>query len=246
MDEKNGIFMYKKDDIGPEYVIEIYDKEKDIEAIIIIDNTKRGVGKGGIRAIEDVSAHEIALLARAMTFKTALADLPFGGAKAGIRIKKGQNKKDIIRAFAKKMKGIVPNLYIPGPDMNTGEEEMAIIANELGNNAATGKPENMNGLPHELGSTGYGVFICIKTMLSYFNEDIKGKRVAIEGFGNVGSFTAKYLHKNGAKIVAVSDSKGTIYNSEGIDIKKLEEIKKIKNTVTAYEGKVLTKEQLFG
>jgi glutamate dehydrogenase/leucine dehydrogenase len=242
---ENSFFCYKRDNIGPEYVIEVSDKEKGLEAVVVIDNTKRGVGKGGIRALEDITVNEIILLARAMTYKTAIADIPFGGAKAGIRVKKGEDKKEKIRAFARKLKGIIPELYIPGPDMNTNEEDMGIISQELGKNAATGKPLSMGGLPHELGSTGYGVFISVKTMFEHFKQELKGKTVAIEGFGNVGSFTAKYLYQENAKIVAVSDSKGTIYNKDGINIEELEKVKKEQGTVTKYKGQVLNTNALF-
>ena len=123
--------------------------------------------------------------------------------------------------------------------MNCGEEEMAIITKE--NNdyyAATGKPEEMGGLPHELGSTGYGVSLATEKACEQADIDLKGAMVALEGFGNVGTFTAKFLAKRGARIMAVSDSKGTICaheNDSGLDVDKLLHVKKDTDAVKNYE-----------
>lgn len=241
-----NIFLYDRDEIGPEYVIELYSHKDGLEAVVVIDNTKRGVGKGGIRILEDVKAYEIKDLARAMTFKNALFELPLGGAKAGIKIKKGQDKKKLVKAFAEKLRHIIPNLYVPGPDMNCSMEEMAVIAETLGKDAATGKPLHMNGLPHELGSTGYGVFICTKTFLEFYGEKLEGKKVAIEGFGNVATALAELLSKENAKIVAVSDSKGAVYDENGLNIELLKQVKKEKGSVIFYKNaKKIDKEKLL-
>ena len=104
----------------------------------------------------------------------------------------------------------------------------------------------MGGLPHELGSTGYGVALCTKVAVEFRGESLEGKTVAIEGYGNVGTFAHKFLEEWGAKIVAVSDSKGTVYNPGGLKFEELLKIKQEKKTVTAAEGEKLDAKALFG
>lgn len=240
--------MYTRDYYGPEYVIEVYDPKTGVQGVLVIDNLARGVGKGGIRFVPDITTQEVIALARAMTWKNALADIPFGGAKAGIKgDPKKVNKEQYVRTFARLIKQYIPHMYIAGPDMNMTEIEMGYIADELKNkNAATGKPLKMNGLPHELGSTGFGVAKSTKVAAEFLKFSLSGAKVAIEGFGNVGTFTMKFLSEMGAIIVAVSDSKGTIYNEKGLNYEKLIKIKNEKGTVTAYEdGKVLPAAALF-
>ncbi len=237
------------DEFGPEYIVEVYDPKLKMYGVLVIDNTALGPGKGGIRMTPNVTTQEVFRLARTMTWKNALAELPFGGAKSGLRIGKvdKETKEKFVRAFARKLKPFVPELYVAGPDVNSGEQEMAWFADEIGNNkAATGKPREMGGLPHELGSTGYGVAIATKIACEFANRELNDCKVAIQGFGNVGSFAAKYLHEWGAKIVAVSDSKGTIYNENGLDIPKVIEVKKETRSVTNYEdGKKLVGDEIF-
>jgi glutamate dehydrogenase/leucine dehydrogenase len=236
------------DEFGPEKIIKIFDPKLKFQAFLVIDNTVLGPGKGGIRFVEDVNEEEVFVLARAMTWKNALAELPFGGAKAGIKANPNRKDKElIIRRFARMLEKFIPSEYIPGPDMNTGEKEMAIIVDELKNpKAATGKPLELGGLPHELGSTGFGVAKATLEMLHFYKLG-KDLTVAIEGFGNVGQFTAKFLYEAGLKIVAISDSKGMVYNKDGLDIEKLIEVKKKGGRVTDYkEGKVMDNKELFG
>lgn len=240
--------MKAKDEFGPEYVLEVFDAKTGMQGVLVIDNTARGPGKGGIRLEPDVTTEEVMGLARAMTWKNALADIPFGGAKAGIKFDpKSPHKEAAVRAFAHKLRSFVPELYVTGPDMNMGEKEMAQFAEEIGTpRAATGKPSSMGGLPHELGSTGYGVALCIKTAVESQGKKLNGMTVAIEGFGNVGTFAMKFLTEMGAKVVAVSDSKGVIYDTNGLDYNALMETKAAKKTVTAHgKGKVLPPAELF-
>ena len=240
--------MIKHDEFGPERVFEVYDQKTGMWGVVVIDNTARGPGKGGIRFVPDITKEEVFGLARAMTWKNALADLPFGGAKAGIKgDPKKVNKEAFMRAFAKKLKCVIPEYYIAGPDINTTEKEMAIVADEVGRmDAATGKPSSLGGLPHELGSTGFGVHLATLVAAEFTKVHVNGGTVAIEGFGNVGTFTMKHLIEKGMKVVAVSDSKGTIYNEKGLDYEKLMEAKSKQGTVTAYkDGKVLKADELF-
>jgi glutamate dehydrogenase/leucine dehydrogenase len=240
--------MANVDEFGPEKVLEVYDQKTGMWGVVVVDNTARGVGKGGTRFVPDITTDEVKGLARAMTWKNALADIPFGGAKSGIRgDPKKVNKEAFMRAFARRIKILVPDYYIGGPDINTTEKEMAIIADEIGRpDACTGKPASIGGLPHELGSTGYGVYLSTLQALEHKKIDVNGATVAIEGFGNVGTFTMKFLTEKGAKIVAVSDSKGTIYNKNGLDYAKLMDAKAKQGTVTAYkDGEKLDGAKLF-
>ena len=244
--------MIEYDEFGPEKILQVYDPLTKMRGVVVIDNTALGPGKGGIRMVPDITTEEVARLARAMTWKCSLAGLPFGGAKSGImadpKKMSQEEKKQIVKAFSKALKPLVPNQYIAAPDMNMAEEEMRWFAEENGDpKACTGKPADISGIPHELGSTGFGVFHATKIAVEHLGLDLNHISVAIEGFGNVGMFTAKFLAEHGAKIVAVSDSKGCIYNEDGLNIEKLIKIKKETQAVKNYKpGKVLENEKLFG
>lgn len=214
--------MINLDVFGPEKIIEVYDARTKMHGFLVIDNTLLGPGKGGIRMTASVNSKEVADLARAMTFKCALADLPFGGAKAGIvadsRLLLPKEKNDLIVAFAKSIKNLVPELYIAGPDISTTQEEMRVFAQTIGDNrACTGKPVDMGGIPHELGSTGYGVFLATKQACEFLGLDIRNSKIAIEGYGNVGSFVGKFLNEVGAVVTHVSDRDGLVYKADGLN-----------------------------
>jgi glutamate dehydrogenase/leucine dehydrogenase len=243
--------MKKEDEFGFERVFEVYDQRTGMQGVCVIHNTAKGPGKGGIRMEPDVTTEEVMGLARAMTWKNAMADLPFGGAKSGIKADAKNltplQKEEIVRAFAKQIEEIIPVHYIAGPDMNMTEREMAYIADELHTPAATtGKPSCLGGLPHELGSTGYGCALCTKEAVEFKGEDLNGMTVAIEGYGNVGTFTHQFLEEWGAKIVAVSDSKGTIFDKNGLKFDELFKTKQEKRTVTAHKGEKKDAKDLFG
>ena len=236
------------DEYGPEVIAQVYDPKTRMAGVVVIDNTAIGVAKGGVRLVPDVTTQEVFGLARAMTWKNALAGIPFGGAKSGIRAPgNSPDKAALVAAFAEKIACFVPSLYVPGPDMNIGENEMAIIAETIGTpKAATGKPARMGGLPHELGSTGYGVALSTQVALEHAKIPVAGAKIAIEGFGNVGTFTAKFMTEWGAKVIAVSDSKGTAYSEAGLSYETLMRVKKEKGTVTAYPGAtILSAPELF-
>ncbi len=247
-----------KDDIGPEKVVEMYDPLTGMRGFTVIDNTARGPAKGGIRMTSSVNVKEVFRLARAMTFKNALADLPFGGGKSGIIFNKetdSEKKDKFIQSFAKALRNLVPSEYIAGPDINTTEKEMKTFVEAHGNfNSATGKPKDycrsiagkkVCGLPHELGSTGLGVNYATQVALKHANISLQGATIAIEGFGNVGSFTFRHLEEAGAKIVAISDSKGCLYNPDGLNFKEIESIKNQKGSVTFGKGRMLPNNKLF-
>ncbi len=237
--------MVAYDDYGPEKILEVYHPKTGMRGWVVIDNTALGPGKGGIRMTPSVSMDEVARLARAMTWKCSLAGLPFGGAKSGIiadpKHMSPKQKEDYIHAFGQAIAVVCPSKYVAAPDINTAEHEMEVLAKAVGSlKACTGKPRKMKGIPHELGSTGYGVFHATAVAAPFAKINIKKATVAVEGFGNVGEFAAKFLAEAGAKLVAVSDSKGVIHNVHGIDFKRLQQVKKRHGTVTAYTpGEVL-------
>lgn len=259
MTEKSQIIY---DEFGPEYILETYDPKLNFRGILVIDNTVLGPGKGGIRFAPTVDVFEIYRLARAMTLKNALAEIPFGGAKAGIVLDPAdvslEKKKEIIQSFSRTLKPLVPKKYIAGPDMGTGEKEMQWFSEANGSwKAATGKPANLClkifgkkekkcGLPHEFGSTGYGVAIAAKLAAGFIGLDIKKATVAIAGFGNVGTFACQYLNGFGAKVIAVSDSRGAVLNQNGLDFLKIAKLKKEKKSVADYpDGEILEKERIY-
>jgi len=242
---------HKLDDIGPEKTLEVYEPKSGMHGFVVIDSTTLGPGKGGIRMTPTVNKHEVRQLARAMTLKCALAELPFGGAKSGIIADAHQlsneGKKELVEAFAHAIKEVSPSIYVSAPDMSMGEQEMEWIANILGPKACTGKPKNMGGLPHELGSTGFGVYHAVRMGAEFLGMELNGATAAIEGFGNVGSFAARFLSEEGCKIVAVSDSKGCIYNSKGLDFTMLMQAKKKTGSVINYRpGKVIPNHEITG
>jgi len=229
------------DEFGPEKVLSVYDSRTGMNGVVVIDNTALGPGKGGIRMTSTVSADEVAKLARTMTWKNALAGLPFGGAKSGIMAddKKitREKKEAIVRAFSRALKAVCPEQYIAGPDMYMAEEEMRWFAEANGDRrACTGKPRDLGGLPHELGSTGFGVFHAARVAAPFAGLDLKDATFAVEGFGNVGWFVAKFATGLGAKLVAVSDSRGMTCNFGGIDFKELDRVKKETGSVVPLKG----------
>ncbi len=250
--------MVEYDEFGPEKIIEVYDHRTGMHGYTVIDSTALGPAKGGIRMTPSVSIDEVAKLARTMTWKCSLAGLPFGGGKSGIvadpKTLTPEQKMSIMRAFGRALRPISPKYYIAAPDMNTAEEEMRAFVEGNGSmKSTTGKPANMCvepgvkcGIPHEYGSTGFGVYHATMIAIKYAKIINKDFTVAIEGFGNVGSFVAKYLSEAGAKVVAVSDSKGTIYNKDGINFQQLADIKANTGSVTNYEnGQKLGNDALF-
>ena len=233
------------DEWGPEKVLQVYDPDTGMKGVLVIDNTSTGPGKGGIRFAESVTPLEVFRLARTMTWKCAAAGLPFGGAKGDIIA--DPNKVDRVawmKSFAKMIRPYCPSQYIAATDVGTTELDMAVFAHEIGDmRACTGKPSELGGIPHELGTTGYGVSVALETALEVLSKvedesmrtniseskDIQksnyiedGIRVTIQGFGNVGSFTARFLDDlSRIKVVGVSDVSGFVHEKEGINIPRL-------------------------
>jgi glutamate dehydrogenase (NAD(P)+) len=184
----------------------------------------------------DVSLAECFGLARAMTFKNAAAGLPHGGAKSVIFADPAMpiaKKEALIRAFARAIRDVVE--YIPGPDMGTDERAMAWIKDEIGRVA--GLPRELGGIPlDEIGSTGYGLAVAADVAQTFAGVELEGARIAVQGFGAVGKHAARFLAEKGARLVAASDSRGTVMNAKGLDVGKLVSLKSAGKPVTAYKG----------
>ena len=222
------------DNLGPEKVVYLYDPAVDLKAIVVIDNTARGSGMGGLRMAEDVTTEEVIRLARAMTLKNAAADLPYGGAKAAILASPKislQDKEKLIRAFAKAMRDLTD--FIPGPDMGLDESCMVWIHQEI--DRAIGLPAIVGGIPlDEIGATGFGVSVATEVASHYCGLNLEGARLVIQGFGSVGKNSARFLAQRGVVLVGVNDSQGTIYNPEGLDVEELILWKEAGNSVVDY------------
>jgi glutamate dehydrogenase (NAD(P)+) len=193
-------------------------------------NLSRGPGKGGIRFHPDVTLEEVMALAAWMTVKTAAVNLPFGGAKGGIRIDPKQlSRKELerlTRRYTSEIGLIIgPDKDIPAPDVNTNAEIMAWMMDTYSMNVGstatgvvTGKPIPLGGSLGRVKATGRGVFVVGREAARRQNLSLEGARVAVQGFGNVGSSAAELFAGNGAKIVAVQDHTGTVHNPNGLDI----------------------------
>lgn len=212
-------------------------------------NNARGPYKGGLRYFGDVDVEESGSLGSLMTWKTAVLDLPFGGGKGGIAVdprtlSKGELER-LTRGFVREIyEQIGPRIDVPAPDVNTNGEIMGWIVDEYktltgaADAAAvvTGKPLELGGAIGREAATGRGVIIGTREVLAHDGYSLAGSRVTIQGFGNVGSFTAKIGYEEGAKIIAVSDVNGAIYNAEGLDIPKLLEHYKKTGTLEGFAG----------
>jgi glutamate dehydrogenase/leucine dehydrogenase len=231
--------MIEYDEFGPEKLLSVYDAKTGMKGIVVIDNTAIGPGKGGIRMTPTVDEQEVWRLARTMTWKCALAEIPFGGAKAGLIAdskKIGpEKKKDLVEAFSRAIKAVCPELYVAAPDMYLGEQEMAWFAEANGDeNSCTGKPASMGGLPHTGGGVGYGVFHAAKVASEFIGLEVANASFAMEGFGTLGKSAAKYFTEAGARFVGVSDSRGTVHHSNGLDYDTLISLKAERASVVEY------------
>jgi glutamate dehydrogenase (NAD(P)+) len=209
------------DDWGPEKVVTVTDPKTGMRGALVIDNTARGIGKGGTRMSPTLTITEVARLARVMTWKWAAVDLRFGGAKAGIRFDPASpDKETVLRRFAKALCSEVPAEYVFGLDMGLTEDDAAIIQDELGSPlVAVGTPAELGGVPYDQwGVTGYGVAEACAAAMAHCSLEVAGARVIVQGFGAVGVAAAARLAELGATIVAVSTAIGGLYNPDGLDV----------------------------
>ncbi len=220
-------------------------------------DSARGPMKGGLRYHSEVDEDEVLALATLMTWKTAVVNIPYGGAKGGISV----NIKDlspgelerVTRKFIDEIHDMIgPDKDIPAPDMGTNAQVMAWIMNQYqkyhGFNPAcvTGKPVELHGAEGREEATGRGVAILTKVMLERLKQDVSGTTIAMQGFGNVGSFASRFLHEMGAKIVGVTDATGGVWNSEGLDIPALFQYARDRGSVAGFaEAKSLSNEELL-
>ena len=193
----------------------------------------RGPGKGGIRYAPDVSLDEVRALASWMTWKCAVVNIPFGGAKGGIicdpkHMSQGELERMTRRYTASLIEFIGPEKDVPAPDMNTNEQTMAWIMDtysmHMGQTVTavvTGKPVNIGGSRGRREATGRGISVCCDSAMKHLKMDIAGCRVIIQGFGNVGSNAANILYGKGYTIIGITEYDGALYNADGIDIPAL-------------------------
>lgn len=196
-------------------------------------NMSRGPGKGGVRFHPDVTLEEVMALSAWMTIKTAAVNLPYGGAKGGIRVDPKklslQELEKVTRRYTSEIGIIIgPHTDIPAPDVNTNAQIMAWMMDTYSMNVGgtatgvvTGKPLHLGGSLGRVKATGRGVFVTGREAARRLGMDLRGARIAVQGFGNVGSVAAELFAEAGAKIVAVQDHTGTIVNTNGLDLAKL-------------------------
>ena len=222
-------------------------------------NITLGPAKGGIRYHPDVSLDEVTALAAWMTWKCAVAHVPFGGGKGGIicdptRMSRRELEALTRRYVAEIVDAIGPEKDVPAPDVNTNDQIMAWVMDtysmHVGHTSTavvTGKPVEMGGSMGRREATGRGVMIVAREAAKHLGFDIKGATVAVQGFGNVGSVSADLLARIGAKIVAVTDWKGGVYNADGLAIDKMLDYAKQHKTIEGFPGgEPIENDQLFG
>lgn len=211
-------------------------------------NTALGPAKGGIRFHPGVSMDEVKTLAFWMTFKCAVVNLPYGGGKGGVivdprKLSRGELER-LARGYIQKVTPIIGELVdIPAPDVNTDSRIMGWMVDEYSkiqghtvSGVITGKPKTIGGSAGRGSATGRGVMFCVREAFKKLNIKMNQATVAVQGFGNVGGFSAKLIHDQGAKIVAVSDMYGAIYNPEGLDPYAVEAHVKNTGSVVGYAG----------
>ena len=217
-----------------------------------------GPAKGGIRYDPDVTLDEIRALAMWMTWKCAVVGLPYGGAKGGVVCDPTKLSQDELERLTRRYTSeilimIGPERDVPAPDINTNSQVMAWIMDTYSVDrgysvpgVVTGKPVVLGGSLGREGATGKGVVFTLLNTLKYLDQSIEGKRVVIQGFGKVGSVVAHLLYKEGAKIIAISEIDGGIYNPEGLDPEKVMTHKKEAGSVVGYkDAEFITNEELF-
>ena len=221
-------------------------------------NITLGPAKGGLRYHPNVTLDEVTTLAAWMTWKCAIAHIPFGGGKGGIIVDPNLLSKRELEALTRRyiseiIDAIGPEKDVPAPDVNTNEQTMAWIMDTYSMHVGhtetavvTGKPIELGGSLGRREATGRGVMICAREAAKHVGFDIKGAKIGVQGFGNVGSISASLLAQAGAKIVAVADWKGGVFNSKGLDIPKLLDHAGRNRTVAGFAGgEPLTNDELF-
>jgi glutamate dehydrogenase (NAD(P)+) len=210
-------------------------------------NNARGPYKGGVRYHPDVDAAEVAALAALMTWKTALVGVPFGGAKGGISVDPSglsvRELERLTRRFIDAIEPVIgPNEDIPAPDVNTNAQTMAWMMDEYSRRhgytpaIVTGKPVALGGSLGRQEATGMGVAIVTEAMAKAIGLELRGAKVVLQGFGNVGSNAARHLAARGAKVVGVSDVWGGKYHPDGLDLEEALRVQSARGSVADLQG----------
>jgi glutamate dehydrogenase (NAD(P)+) len=228
------------------------------EGFRVTHNIARGPSKGGIRYHPDVTLDEVKALAMWMTWKSALMNIPFGGAKGGVvcnpkRLSRGELERMTRRYTTEIINEIGPEKDIPAPDVGTDPTVMAWIFDTYSMNkghsvlgVVTGKPLNVGGSLGRLEATARGALYCIQEALRKKEMRLAESRVAVQGFGNVGSLLAKFLAEEGATVVAISDSSTGLYNPRGIDVAAALALKQETGSLAGFKGaEEITNEELL-
>jgi len=211
-------------------------------------NTSRGPGKGGVRFHQDVTLSEVMALSAWMTIKNAAVNVPYGGAKGGIRLDPRTLSKAelqrVTRRYTSEINIIIgPSKDIPAPDVNTNEQVMAWMMDTYSMNqgstatgVVTGKPISLGGSLGRHDATGRGVFVTGCEAAARIGLEVSGARVAVQGFGNVGATAARLFAQAGARVIAVQDHKGTVVHPDGLDIEALQRHVALHGSVAEFEG----------
>jgi len=207
----------------------------------------RGPAKGGIRYHPSTDLNEVRALAAAMTWKTALVNIPFGGAKGGINVdpKKLSTSElqRLTRSYIRRIHLLLgPYRDVPAPDVNTNAQVMTWIFDEYSAHhgytpaCVTGKPVELGGSLGREAATGRGVFLLTEALMTDLSMPLAGARVAIQGFGNVGSFAARFFAEAGAKVIGVADVTGAVLNEQGLDLRALLDYSRTTGSVKGFAG----------
>jgi len=222
------------------------------DSYVVFFNTVRGAAKGGVRMAPDVTLLETRDLAERMVWKTALARIPFGGGKSGIAIDPQKlsrfEKTAVIKEYVHMISlELSHGTYVPAPDMGTNETDMAVIFGELHRpECVTGKPPRVGGLPGRREATGRGVsHVALRALRDVLGRDPEGATAAVQGFGNVGSHAALFLHEAGIRVVAVSDITGGRHDADGLDIPALFEYARRNGSLDGAPGKKVSNDELL-
>jgi len=219
-------------------------------AFIVRHSVALGPSKGGIRMTPTVTPDDVCGLAMEMTWKCALIGVPFGGGKSGIvadpDLLSPHNKERLVRSFARNAhRHIGPQVYVPAPDMGTNERDMGYIKDTISYSVGqattqgcyvTGKPVILGGVPGRREATGTGVAVTVGEALKVLGKQPQGATAVVQGFGNVGSVTAKALHEMGLKIVGASDIHQAVYDPAGLDVAALAEQVEASGSVKGFAG----------
>lgn len=217
-------------------------------------NVNRGPAKGGIRYHPDVNADQVRAFAMSMTWKTALVNVPFGGGSGGVvcdpkgertgRAMEPRELENLTRRYTTEIELLLgPDRDIPGPDVNMTPEMMAWVMDTYSmhkghtvTGVVTGKPVAVGGSAVRDEANGLGVKWVVEEAARRLRLSLDGATVAVQGFGNAGTYSARFLHELGAKVVAISDSRGGIYDAQGLDSTNVERFKREHHTVVGYRG----------